>query len=132
MGMCGGRDLTFVPLQWIPGWVIAGKGKKSSLGTICLSRESFLEGTLLHRLAEINGMTTIVPNFAGVIDGEWNFDLTTWCAHPIRKTKPCNWKPDGTHDGYLQYAWDHRDGWSHELEGSSGDKKKGEYSIACK
>lgn len=132
LGMCGGRELTFVPPHWIPGWVIAGKGKKSSLGTICLSREAFLEGTLLRRLADINAMTTIVPNFAGVIDGEWNFDLTTWGAHSFRKNKVCKWVPEGSHDGCLKYIWEHRDGWSHEHEGSAGDEKNGKYSIECK
>lgn len=131
MGMCGGRTLTFNPPHWGSGWVIAGKTTRS-LGTICLSKEAFLEGTLLHHLADINAMTTIVPNFAGIIDGEWSFDLTTWAQHPFRKNKVCRWKQDKIQDGCLKYIWEHRQGWTHQHEGSDGNEQSGEYTIECK
>lgn len=130
LGMCNFRELCFVPPKWISGWVISGRGQ-SSLGTVCLSKSVFLEGMLLKRLANINAITTIVPNFAGVIDGEWNFDLTTWAKHSFRKNRGCHWSHVGHCGGSLQYVWEHRDGWSHEHEGTSGDEKNGQYSIDC-
>lgn len=131
LGMCNFRELTFVPPQWNAGWVISGRGQ-SSLGTVCLSKSTFLEGVLLKRLATINSLTTIVPNFAGVIDGEWNFDLTTWAKHMFRKNRECHWTFTGHCDGALHYVWEHRDGWSHEHEGTSGAEKNGQYSIDCR
>ncbi|KAG8774937.1 hypothetical protein FRC15_000899 [Serendipita sp. 397] len=150
VGTCGGRQLTFVQPQWHAGLVICGSGKsQSSLGTVCLSKAAFLEGCLLKNLERVNATTTIVPNFAGVIDGQWNFDLTTWATHAFRKNRACKWKVveccqhgekeckgakgcAGEAHGSLQYIWEHRDGWSHEHEGTSHDENDGQYSIDCR
>ncbi|KAG8800448.1 hypothetical protein FRC16_002842 [Serendipita sp. 398] len=122
---------------------------QSSLGTVCLSKAAFLEGCLLKNLERVNATTTIVPNFAGVIDGQWNFDLTTWATHAFRKNRACKWKVveccqhgekeckgakgcAGEAHGSLQYIWEHRDGWSHEHEGTSHDENDGQYSIDCR
>ncbi|KAG8805179.1 hypothetical protein FRC17_005690, partial [Serendipita sp. 399] len=34
--------------------------------------------------------------------------------------------------GTLQFIWEHRDGWSHEHEGTSHDENDGQYSIDCR
>lgn len=134
VGNCGGRALNFVPPEWNAGWVIAAsKSSSSSLGTVCLAKSAFLEGCLLKNLEVINAQTTIVPNFAGVIDGQWNFELTTWAKHAFRKSRICKWKAvEKCDEGTLQYIWEHRDGWSHEHEGTAHDETDGEYSIDCR
>ena len=131
LGMCGGHELTFVPPKWNAGWVVSGKSQ-GGLGTVCLSKSAFLESVLLKRLAGINAITTIVPNFAGVVDGKWNVDLTTWSKHKFRKSRECRWKYVGHSEGALQYVWEHRDGWSHEYEGTSHEVTGGQYTIDCR
>lgn len=129
LGMTGGRQLVFNPPKWGAGWVA---GTKSSLGTVCLSREAFLEGVLLKSLAKVNAMTTIVPNFAGVIDGKWNFDLTTWSQHQFRQSRECSWTQEASHDGCLYFVWEHRDLWAHEHDATYGVQRNGEHSLDCK
>lgn len=131
LGTCGAKPLVLVPPKWNAGMAISGKGQ-GSLGTISLSKANFLEGVLLKRLAGINALTTIVPNFAGVIDGEWNFELTSWAKHMFRKNRECHWSFKGHSDGALHYLWEHYDGWNHHHENSHTNEKNGQYSIDCR
>lgn len=131
-GMCGGRAMPNALIRWLSGWVIPS-GKRTTFGTICLSREVFLQGRVLRLLELVNRKTTLVPKFAGVIDGEWHYDLHLWEADVYRKNRKCTWKAreTGATDA-LEYVWEHRDEWSHEHEGTGVDEKNGEYSLACK
>lgn len=129
-GMCGFRPMPSIHVTWIPGWVICGKGNKS-VGTVALSRELFLERWLLPKLSAVNSITTVIPKFAGVINGEWHFELTNWAQHEYHSGKDCNWKREGKHQDYLAYVWEHREDWNHEHKGTSSGEKKGEYSISC-
>ena len=109
---------------------MTNRGDKT-MGITCLSREAFLEGYVLRVLSKVNAISTVVPNFAGVIDGEWHCDLTTWDRHEYRKGKECRWKPlADSASGRVEYEWQHRDDWNHQHEGSS-DEKSGEYHLSC-
>ncbi|PSS11038.1 hypothetical protein PHLCEN_2v3334 [Hermanssonia centrifuga] len=129
LGMCNGRSIPSFLLEWHAGWVISTRGHKS-LGTVCLSREAFLEGRLLRLLAEINAKTTLVPEFAGVIDGQWKLDLTTWAQHTYRSSGNTDFKKKSGSSSHLEYVWEHRDDWNYEHQGS--DEKNGEYSLSCR
>ncbi|PSR75662.1 hypothetical protein PHLCEN_2v8953 [Hermanssonia centrifuga] len=131
LGMSDNRPMPQTRLQWSSAWNFFSKGE-SPVGVASLSREAFLEARILPLFALINADTTIVPKFAGVIDGKWEFDLTTWAQHVHRKGKECKWKSlsDRSAD-FLQYEWQHRDGWNHKYEGTSGDQEDAEYSLSC-
>lgn len=134
VGVCGARALPAVELDWASGLVFNRRSAKT-MGMACLSRAAFLEGRVLRILAQVNAATTIVPVFAGVIDGEWHCDLTTWEQHDYRKGKECRWKrvadgAAGGEAGYVEYEWQHRDDWNHEHEGTDGEKA-GEYHLSC-
>lgn len=129
-GMCGGRPMPSTLVQWLMGFIVSG-GRRKALGTVSLSREVFLEGRMLHLLEAVNRRTTLVPKFAGVIDGKGHFDLCAWDEDQYRRGKKCAWKEVNTgKTDALEYVWEHRDEWSHEHEGT--DEQSGEYSLACK
>ncbi|KAJ7738254.1 hypothetical protein DFH07DRAFT_1064579 [Mycena maculata] len=129
LGMCG-RPMPTIRLPWDQGWVIPGQ---KSLGTICLSKERFLEGHLLQLLAALNRKTTIVPDWAGIVNGEWNHQLTTLENHPRRKNERGGWRLSKKSDKSLDYVWKHHEEWKHDSkhEGFSGEERHGEYSISC-
>ncbi|CAL1696314.1 unnamed protein product [Somion occarium] len=132
LGVCNFRPMPPLVVEWFPGWIIENKRSKSH-GTLCLSKAAFLEGRLLPLLAEVNAVTTLIPKFAGVIDGDWHFDLTTWKDDIYRHAKLCNWKEkQNVSSQYLEYVWEHRDEWSHEHEGTYSDERNGEYSLSCR
>ncbi|KAJ6541182.1 hypothetical protein DFH09DRAFT_1174690 [Mycena vulgaris] len=130
LGMCGFRPMPTIRLPWGQGWVISGQ---KSLGTICLSRETFLEGRLLKLLALLNKKTTIVPEWAGIVNGEWQYKLTTLEKHSRRKDERSSWKFFKKSDKSLDYTWEHRDEWNHDSkhDGFSGEEKHGAYSLFC-
>ncbi|KAJ7824728.1 hypothetical protein B0H14DRAFT_2369355 [Mycena olivaceomarginata] len=124
--MTRGRPLLGQIINWGCGWV----GPSRSHGTICLSRESFLEGKLLAMLELVNRHTTVVPRFPRENEQEWEVYLTTWDHHQYRKNKRCNWqKVDKATPGWLEYAWDHRDKWSYEHEGTREESSA--FSVLC-
>lgn len=131
LGVCNSRALPSTQLNGSSSWVIRSRGEKT-MGMACLSREAFLEGRLLHALSKVNGVTTIVPKFAGVIDAEWHCELIAWNEHDYRKGKECRWKRmSESAAGYVEYEWQHRDDWNHEHEGTYGEEKSGEYRLSC-
>ena len=125
-GMLGGRPMPDQLIQWITSFIIAGK---RNFGTVCFNKQIFLEGNLLKRLELVNRRTTLVPKFAGVIDGKSHFDLCAWGDDQYRSKQLCNWRRTQAPEGVLAYIWEHRDEWSHEHEGT--DEKSGEYSLQC-
>ncbi|KAF7372492.1 SRCR domain-containing protein [Mycena venus] len=131
LGMCGFRSMPTVRLQWFSGWVLSGQ---KSLGSICLSREMFLEGRLLKLLALVNKKTTIVPEWAGIVNGDWDYELTILEKHSRRQNERGSWKFFGRTDKSLDYIWDHHDEWKHDSkhDGFSGEEKHGEYSVSCR
>ncbi|KAJ7710708.1 hypothetical protein B0H17DRAFT_1223880 [Mycena rosella] len=131
LGMCGSRSMPTIRLQWFQGWVIPGQ---KSLGSICLSKEMFLEGRLLKLLALVNKKTTIVPEWAGIVNGEWQYHLTILEKHSRRNNERGSWKFFKRSDKSLDYIWEHRDEWNHDSkhEGFSGEEKHGEYSLSCR
>ncbi|KAJ7023254.1 hypothetical protein C8F04DRAFT_1193608 [Mycena alexandri] len=74
--------------------------------------------------------TTVVPRFPREGEEEWKVYLTTWDNHPSRKNKECHWKKvENTNLGWLEYAWEHRDEWSYEREGTRHGASG--YSVLC-
>lgn len=132
-GVCSHKPLAPYVGGWSPFWLPSGRGR-TGLGTICFSRELFLERYLLKYLQEFNAETTIVPKFAGVVNGALKFDLTTWAEHDYRGRagEVCAWRVGAKSDKILEYVWHHRDDWRHQYEGSSYTNEKGEYSLSCK
>jgi hypothetical protein len=130
LGMSGGRVLPSFRIPWSYGWVLHGQGIKS-VGSLVLSKRVFLEEWLLPKLMDINAKTTVVPKFAGQIDGVWEFDLVAWNQHEYRKGRNCPWKLKGKNNGHLEYIWEHRDDWKHEHVGSNSEEANGEYTISC-
>ncbi|KAJ7337547.1 hypothetical protein DFH08DRAFT_939037 [Mycena albidolilacea] len=126
VGMTRGRPLPTQIISWGCGWV----GPSRSHGTVCLSRESFLEGKLLATLELVNRRTTVVPRFPRENEQEWEVYLTTWDHHQYRKNKRCNWqRVEKTTPGWLEYAWNHRDEWSYEHEGTREEASA--FSVLC-
>lgn len=131
MGMSGGRPFPASTLQFSSGWV-ARSTKASSYGTVGLSKQVFLEGTLLALLSKINEKTTIVPIFSGIEGNEWKLLLTTWEKHSVRQHKACPFTFDKTtpNEGKLRYQWDHHDTYNYEHRGGSYIMN-GTYSVSC-
>ncbi|KAJ6464047.1 hypothetical protein C8R45DRAFT_1220135 [Mycena sanguinolenta] len=129
VGMMGGRPLPPTEtISWGHGWVIPGK--TLSHGTMCLSREAFLEGKLLAALEVVNRRTTVVPRFPGEHEEEWKVHLTTWDNHRYRKNELCNWKRvPSSNPSWLEYAWEHRDDWTYEHD--STRNKAFAFSVLC-
>ncbi|KAJ7258353.1 hypothetical protein B0H12DRAFT_1280739 [Mycena haematopus] len=128
VGMMGGRQLPAATISWGHGWVIPGS-RTPSHGTMCLSRAAFLEGKLLPTLEVVNRHTTVVPRFPGDHEEEWKVHLTTWDNHHYRKNERCNWKKVTGNPGWLEYAWEHRDEWTYEHDGTQN--KAFAYSVLC-
>ncbi|THH28534.1 hypothetical protein EUX98_g5660 [Antrodiella citrinella] len=129
LGMTGFRPLPSLTLKFSTNW-IAQAIKGVSYGTVSLSKRVFMEERLLTLLARINALTTIVPLFAGVDNGAWRLELTTWAKHEIRKSRACNWVAVQGEGGLLKYKWEHRDEWNYEHEGSD-HITNGRYTTSC-
>lgn len=130
-GVCSNRKLPAFTSKWSLGWLPSGAAK-NAVGTVWFSRESFLESRLLHAPESFNARTTVVPTFAGVVDGQWKCDITTWDKHEPygARGQVCHWhKAGNSSPRSLEYVWEHYDNWSNR-EGDS--LSEGEYSIACK
>ncbi|KAF7366836.1 hypothetical protein MSAN_00942100 [Mycena sanguinolenta] len=128
VGMMRGRPLPAETISWGYGWVIPGR--TPSHGTMCLSREAFLEGKLLSALEVVNRRTTVVPRFPCEHEEEWQVHLTTWDNHHYRRNEPCNWKQiSSNNSSWLEYAWEHRDEWSYEHD--STRNKAFAFSVLC-
>lgn len=130
VGMCHGRQMLPLDIKWLCAWIISTKNHKS-IGTLGLSRETFLEGVLLKKLMFINKRTTIVPKMASVINGVWKFELAQWSDHQMLAGTDCAWKLASADNGKLVYGWEHRTSWSHEHEETSHDDRNGEYALSC-
>lgn len=130
LGMCGGRPMPPIDIKWLCAWIISTKSNKT-IGTLGLSRETFLEGVLLKKLMFINKRTTIVPKMASVINGVWKFELSQWSDHSMLAGTDCRWKLASADNGKLVYGWEHRTAWSHEHEETSQDDRNGEYALSC-
>ncbi|EJC99828.1 uncharacterized protein FOMMEDRAFT_31083 [Fomitiporia mediterranea MF3/22] len=97
-------------------WVLS-IGKDVPLGTVYISHSSFLEGILLKYLERINHQTTMVPEFWGVTDKKWIFDLVEWDNHKAKKGKRCVWRDVTMQDSsmdHLQFAWRNKDMWNYK------------------
>lgn len=129
IGMTGFRPMPSNTLKFSVSW-IAQAIRGISYGTVCLSKRVFMDERLLKLLARVNALTTIVPLFAGVDNGAWRLELTTWAKHEIRKNRACDWVAVNKEGGILKYKWEHRDGWSYEHEGSD-HITNGIYTTSC-
>ncbi|GJJ16055.1 hypothetical protein Clacol_010334 [Clathrus columnatus] len=132
-------------LEYSSEWVIGSEGVVSA-GTVCLSRHVFFEDRLLKSLANINGSSTVVPNFcpnsnnesAAIFTGsddeesEWGLALATWAQRTCvrRKAGKCDWKIN-THKEESDYKWEYVDKWTYEHENSHDLGKNGAYKISC-
>ncbi|KAF8183035.1 hypothetical protein K438DRAFT_1600129 [Mycena galopus ATCC 62051] len=127
-GMMGGRPMPAEVISWGRGWVVPGR--TPSHGTVVFSRSSFLEGKLLAMLEVVNRRTTVVPRFPGAHEEEWKVHLTTWDEHNYRKNERCNWKKVAkANPGWLEYAWEHRDEWTYEHDGTHNQAFA--YAVLC-
>ncbi|KAF8125900.1 hypothetical protein K438DRAFT_2001766 [Mycena galopus ATCC 62051] len=127
-GMMSGRPMPQAVIQWGHGWVVPGR--IPSHGTVVLSRECFLESKLLAMLEVVNRRTTVVPRFPGADEEEWKVHLTTWDDHHYRRNERCNWKKVAQiNPGWLEYAWEHRDEWTYEHEGTHNQTFA--YAVLC-
>ncbi|KAF8183019.1 hypothetical protein K438DRAFT_1975274 [Mycena galopus ATCC 62051] len=127
-GMMGGRPMPAEVIAWGRGWIVPGR--VLSHGTLCLSRASFLEARLLAALEVVNRRTTVVPRFPGANEEEWKVHLTTWDEHNYRRNELCRWKPVAkANPGWLEYAWEHRDEWTYEHDGTHNQAFA--YAVLC-
>lgn len=132
-GVCTRRPLPVFITRWSLGWLPSG-GAKNTVGTVWFSKETFLEKRLLHVLEEFNARTTIVPKFAGIVDGSWKCDLSTWEKHESRgaRGERCTWQSGpSSSPRHLEYVWEHRDDWNYERDGTLVTESTGEYSLLC-
>jgi hypothetical protein len=125
-GMCDARPLPNITLEWSEAWVV-----RKSYGTVILSRENFLEGSLLSVLNGINAKTTVLPRFPSANEDEFSVYLTTLENHPYRKNRKTEWQlVKSSSPAWREYGFDHRDEWSYEHQGTQHDI--GAYSVICK
>ncbi|EMD37679.1 hypothetical protein CERSUDRAFT_105605 [Gelatoporia subvermispora B] len=127
IGMTGHREFPASRLEFSSAWV-ARANSGVSYGTLAISKQIFMD-RFLELFSEINRHTTIVPVFNGIESDKWQLQLTTWAKHQFRKQKKCEWKIRSERDGFVKYAWEHRDVWRYEHEGSAGDIVNGVYSV---
>ena len=62
-------------LRWSANWLY---NNPSTMGTLALSREIFLEGRLLPLLESINRATTLLPAKLDMDAGDWEVEFTSW------------------------------------------------------
>jgi len=143
LGMTGFRSLPKGPLKYTGEWVTIGRGSVS-FGTVCLSRQVFLEQRLLSLLAKVNGTTTVVPNFCpnsnkgsvailtGSEESEWGLALTTWAQRMCSSKKTGNtyWKVN-SNKAESDYTWEYADKWSYEHQNSENESRNGMYKVSC-
>ncbi|KAJ3540782.1 hypothetical protein NM688_g6177 [Phlebia brevispora] len=121
---------TFVP--WHDLWVIWNRMFKT-VGSVYLSEGSFSETRLLTLLEEVNRKTTLLPKFAGVVKGEWTFDITTWEQDIYRKNQACTWERNAlaSNENYVEYDWEYYDEWSHRHKGYRANEQNAESMLSC-
>ncbi|EMD39997.1 hypothetical protein CERSUDRAFT_112242 [Gelatoporia subvermispora B] len=127
LGMTGHRSLPALRLEFSSAWV-ARVNNGISYGTLAISRQIFMD-RFLELFADVNRHTTIVPVFGGIENDKWQLQLSTWAKHQFRKHSKCQWKVRSEREGFVKYAWEHRDVWRYEHEGSAGDIVNGVYSV---
>ncbi|EMD31462.1 hypothetical protein CERSUDRAFT_69274 [Gelatoporia subvermispora B] len=127
LGMTGELSLPASRLGFSAPWV-ARVSKGISYGTLAISRRIFMD-RFLELFANVNRHTTIVPAFNGIENDKWRLQLTTWAEHEFRKHSKCQWKVRSERDDFIKYAWEHRDVWRYEHEGSASDIVNGVYSV---
>ena len=109
LGACNNRQLPRARLDTGSPWLLRVRSQETT-GITCLSRERFLEGRLLRALSGINAATTLVANYMGVIEGEWQCDLSIWNKSEYRKNSECRWKHQADQPAdYVAYEWQHRE-----------------------
>ncbi|GJE96750.1 hypothetical protein PsYK624_129560 [Phanerochaete sordida] len=132
VGTCSNRQTLSSGFQYSTEWV-AHAGRFSSCGTVGISADLFLRGKLLPIVSEINAATTIIPNFSGIKQSQWNLALTTWSEHRDRKDEP---PPppsavDGSPDEPLKFLWKHHDKLNYEHTSPSQHIADGVYTVTC-
>lgn len=128
-GVCTRRALPAFAARWSLGWLPT----RENAGLVAFGRASFLEPRLLHALEDFNARTTVLPKFAGIVNGVWNCDLTTWEQNELlgKRGVRCAWKEVAGSARYLEYIWEHKDEWAHENEATARLEGVGEYTLAC-
>lgn len=131
-GVCTKRPIPPFASKWSLGWLPTG-GAKNTVGTVWFSKESFLDHRLLHVLEDFNARTTVLPKFAGIVNGVWNCDITTWeqSEQLGKRGVRCQWKELESSPRYLEYVWEHKDDWAHENEATVRTDGVGEYTLGC-
>ena len=128
LGVIDGRPLPTGHLPYGINWICGSKDEHPQ-GIVCISRRAFLDSRILKLLEEVNKKTTIVPNFAGVHEGEWQLQLTTWGQHHLKCNRDCHWTQLASNGEALSFEWKNRDDWRYEHEGDFDGT--GLYSVKC-
>lgn len=132
LGMCNFRSMPASVVWWHDFWVIPNL-KYKTIGTVYLSKNAFLESRLLPLLEKINEKTTVVPQFAGIVNDEWHFDIATWEKDAHRNRQRCAWgKADSTSKDVIEYVWNHYGEMSQREKGTVGTETNAETTLSCK
>ena len=126
-GVCGRRTLSPFTTAWVPGLLPIGP---EAAGTISLSRATFLDRYIVHPLALVNEVTTVVPEVPDIVKDIWDVKLT---SHKHYKGG-CPWTAAKvTSLDYLEYEWNKINKWTrgHEHKESTSSNPNGEYRLSC-
>ena len=132
-GMLNYRAMPATNVPWYDNWVIHSR-KNKTFGSVYLSKEAFLESRLLPLLERINQKTTLLPQFTGIINDEWFFDVSNWEQDTYRSKQRCTWVKDAqsSNENYLEYTWNHNGELSQREKGTIGFEKNAESTLSCK
>lgn len=86
------------------------------IGTVYLSRKSFLDGVILKITEHVNHETTIVPVWLGINNDRWIFELKKWDDHVAKFGLACNWRELTAEDNVntLEFTWRNKELWNYE------------------
>ncbi|KAI0700948.1 hypothetical protein BC835DRAFT_323570 [Cytidiella melzeri] len=129
LGMTAGRPMP--PAAKIADWMVR-LGRTLHCGAVCLSRNIFLNPTVLRLFASVNASTTLIPFFTGVNGPNWGLRLVPWSKDEDRKNQSSDFKLEEDLDlaGGLRYKWQHQARWTYEQLGSSWSSQQ-KYIAYC-
>ncbi len=109
---------------------------RTTLSTIYLSRDTFLEPLLLPILKTINKRTTLTPKNASMIDGQWILDVETLENTFQFNKQACDWRADKREDSgdNLHYTWSYSEEVVRryrDMDDSEHVKRVQEASLCC-
>lgn len=125
LGMTSGRPRPDHKLSFSTNWVARAE-RGFCHGTVAISNK---DQNVLHRLARINSLTSIIPVLAAAeaIDG-WKLQLTTIAAR--HGGRICPWKVERIQENScIKYEWEYLVSTTYSHEGSG--ITNGAYAVTC-